>query len=96
MALGAISKEEKFILQNRITQLIKQDTLYITMYGLNKREDQVMSIKTKEISHFCVDWKGKYAFIYIWGFPGPDYNVYLLEDYGETWAFTAEELEVVE
>jgi hypothetical protein len=30
--------------------------------------------------------------IYIWGWPGPDYNFYKFSDYGETWAFTKEEL----
>lgn len=32
------------------------------------------------------------AFIYMWGFPGPDYNLYKFSDYGKTWAFTREEL----
>lgn len=91
-----MTKEKKYQIQNLITRLIQAKEVYVTMYGLNKRQDQVMSIKTKEISHFCIDWEGKYAFIYIWGFPGPDYNVYFLEDYGETWAFTAEGLKVAE
>lgn len=32
------------------------------------------------------------SFIYIWGMPGPDYNIYKFSDYGITWAFTAEEI----
>lgn len=27
-----------------------------------------------------------------WGCPGPDYNIYKPEDYGQTWALTKEEL----
>lgn len=29
---------------------------------------------------------------YVWGFPGPDYNVYYFSDYGKTWAFSKDEL----
>ena len=35
----------------------------------------------------------KLAFIYAWGWPGPNFNTYYLEDYGKTWAFTEEELQ---
>lgn len=33
-------------------------------------------------------------FIYIWGYPGPDYNAYKFTDYGKTWAFSKDEIEV--
>lgn len=32
--------------------------------------------------------------VYEWGWPGPDVTVYKISDYGRTWAFTKEELEV--
>lgn len=32
-------------------------------------------------------------FVYTWGWPGPDYNIYRFMDYGKTWAFTREEIE---
>ena len=28
----------------------------------------------------------------MWGWPGPDYNIYYFKDYGYTWAFDREEL----
>ena len=28
----------------------------------------------------------------MWGWPGPDYNVYSFKDYGYTWAFNKKEL----
>ena len=31
------------------------------------------------------------ALIYVWGWPGPDFNTYYLKDYGKTWAFTKED-----
>lgn len=33
-------------------------------------------------------------FLYAWGWPGPDMTLYKITDYGRTWAFTKEELEV--
>ena len=78
--------------QDLTTQLINVDEVYITMYGLHKSKDEILKIKTSDIDHYVFDWYGEPAFIYIWGFPGPDYNVYKMSDYGETWAFTETEL----
>ena len=48
-----------------------------------------IEIKTNELS-----WsKDKTVFWYVWGWPGPDANRYIKEDYGRSWAFTKEELE---
>lgn len=37
---------------------------------------------------------GKQAdcFIYIWGYPGPDGNIYEFKDYGKTWSFNKNDL----
>lgn len=80
--------------QDLITDLIHTDIVYITMYGMHKSKDRVIKIKTKEIYKFVFDWDNKGpAFIYLWGWPGPDGNTYMIDDYGETWALTREELE---
>lgn len=79
--------------QDLITGLINKDHIYITMYGMHKSKDKVIEIKTKQIDDFVFDWDGKGpAFIYLWGWPGPDGNIYLIDEYGETWAFTEAEL----
>ena len=78
--------------QDLTTQLINADKVYITMYGLHKSKDRILKIKTSDIDHYVFNWYGEPAFIYIWGYPGPDYNVYKMSDYGETWAFTEAEL----
>ena len=36
----------------------------------------------------------KDSFYVIWGGPGPDFNIYKLSDYGKTWAFTIEEIDM--
>ena len=37
---------------------------------------------------------GKQAdcFVYIWGYPGPDGNIYEFNDYGKTWSFNKNDL----
>lgn len=89
-----MTKAEKYQIQNLITKLIQAKEVWITMYGHPKEEDEILSIRTEDIDHFCIDWNGEYAFVWIWGFPGPDYNVYVFSDYGKTWALTRKELEV--
>ena len=44
-------------------------------------------IDKKDIK-FC---KNEDAFYYIWGWPGPDANLYYFKDYGITWAFNEED-----
>ena len=36
--------------------------------------------------------KHKDCFIYVWGWPGPDANIYYFKDYGKTWSFCKEDL----
>lgn len=51
-------------------------------------EKQIVGIKTSFIR-----WNpNKTLFYYIWGWPGPDANMYDSENYGKNWAFTKEEL----
>ena len=40
------------------------------------------------LGKFC---KNADAFYYIWGWPGPDANIYYFKDYGITWAFNKED-----
>ena len=85
--------------QDLITGLIHADHIYVTLFGLPITEDRIIEIKTKEVWKFVFDWSGQGpAFIYLWGWPGPDGNVYLIDDYGKTWAFTKEDFvtEVIE
>ena len=69
--------------------------IYAYMYGkpwinvCNRLErDRVIDIEKKELKLGA----DKNCFIFVWGYPGPDYNVYNFEDYGITWAFKEEEI----
>ena len=51
-------------------------------------EEQIILIKTSSVK-----WNPtKTLFYYIWGWPGPDCNMYDANNYSKTWAFTKEEL----
>ena len=61
-------------------------TMYGGPYGKSKF-DRILEINKKDIK-FC---KNADAFYYIWGWPGPDANIYYIKDYGITWAFNEED-----
>jgi hypothetical protein len=58
---------------------------YGTMYGGSPEKEKVLFIEPSFIGN-----GGK--LYYIWGWPGPDFNIYEPKQYGKTWALTKEEL----
>lgn len=86
-----------------IKKLLSQETkcIYGTMYGgefirhcgvdgeYNYRDKLIKIDKNK--LHI-----GKDSMTYVWGWPGPDFNVYKFSDYGKTWAFSREEMQEYE
>ena len=66
------------------------DTIWGEMYGRPCTDSDAIIIDIEKKSlHRTVNDD---SVIYIWGWPGPDGNIYNYSDYGETWAFTPEEL----
>lgn len=53
-----------------------------------KEKDQIIEIPKKQIQL----GKDGDCLIYIWGWPGPDGNIYKFKDYSITWAFSKEEI----
>lgn len=66
------------------------DVIWGEMYGLNRTNPNAIIVKIKKSELHKT--KNDDSVIYIWGWPGPDANIYNFSDYGETWAFTPEEL----
>ena len=77
---------------NFYEKVMSRSEFYSLMYPdfvkFHSAEEQIIPIKT-----LSVRWNPtKTLFYYIWGWPGPDCNIYDANNYGKTWAFTKEEL----
>ena len=77
---------------NFYEKVMSRSEFYSLMYPdfvkFHSAEEQFIPIKT-----LSVRWNPtKTLFYYIWGWPGPDCNIYDANNYGKTWAFTKEEL----
>lgn len=66
------------------------DTIWGTMYGEKCTDTNTIILNIKKTALHRT--KADDSIIYIWGWPGPDGNIYKYSDYGVTWAFTPEEL----
>ena len=60
------------------------------MYGRKCTDPNAVILEIKKTR--LEKTKADDAVWYTWGWPGPDMNCYKFSDYGETWAFTKEEL----
>ena len=52
------------------------------------RRDELIEWKKSELEL----GRNRDCFCVVWGWPGPDYNIYKFRDYGITWAFTEGEI----
>lgn len=66
------------------------DKIWGEMYGRKCTDNNaiVLELDKTELQRSKTDD----SVAYVWGMPGPDYNIYYFKDYGITWAFTREEL----
>lgn len=74
------------------------DVIYGFMYGepyifvggnpRTYRPDEIIEIEKSNLRL----GKNKNCFIFVWGWPGPDANIYYFKDYGRTWAFSPGEI----
>lgn len=77
---------------NIYQKVMSRSEFYSLMYPdfvkFHSVEEQIIPIKTSSVR-----WNPtKTLFYYIWGWPGPDCNMYDVNNYGKTWAFTKKEL----
>lgn len=80
-------------------EVMSHKAIWGYMYGrpiynsvIGTREEQIIEIKTKAIEWSDDPKVASEEFLWIWGWPGSDYNIYLKKDYGQTWAYTKKEL----
>ena len=73
--------------EEAIVKLNKVGYIYGYMYGRPlENNKEILQINAAGLNI----WDS--GFCFVWGWPGPDYNLYKYEDYGKTWAFTKEEV----
>ena len=74
-------------------EVLKYKYIFSLMYSptrvnFHSLEEQIIKIETSELQ-----WsEDEEKFIYIWGWPGPDYNIYSRDTYGKGWAYTKKEI----
>lgn len=78
--------------ENIYQKVMSHSEFYSLMYPdyvkFLSNEEQIIPLKTSSVK-----WNPtKTLFYYIWGWLGPDCNMYDANNYGKTWAFTKEEL----
>lgn len=79
-----------------LSRLATADHIYGYMYGqpyintgVEYERDKIIKIKTSDLII------GKNSLVYVWGFPGPDANIYYFSDYGITWAFNRDKIKYI-
>lgn len=70
---------------------MKKETnlVWATMYGgpPDTKLNKLLQIDLNNECRKIKDWDGRGpAYIFIWGWPGPDASIYFDSDYGITWA----------
>ena len=75
--------------------LNKHNGIYGYMYGEQYRHpydpDEIIYIEKESLRPWTEDGH-QIGWCFIWGWPGPDYNIYLFRDYRKTWAFAKEDV----
>ena len=103
MATSSIYTDEELLKKYKAA-----DCIYGTMYGEKIDEQyfvysaysepkehtvEILEIKIHYNSPVLTKDENGYYLWWVWGWPGPNANIYYFSDYGRTWAFTEEELE---
>jgi hypothetical protein len=76
------------VMTNNIYNSDNIKSIYGYMYGTKQNLNKIIEIDKESLDL----GRNEDRFFYVWGYPGPDYNVYLFKDYGKTWAFSREEI----
>ena len=77
------------VIKLRFAALPDDATVFITNYGMDFTQDEVMEVKKSSLA-YNFETPGDY-FYYSFGWYGHDCNQYFLSDYGRTWAFSKED-----
>lgn len=73
--------------------VISHREIYSLLYSPNRIKSMTLKEQIECIPTSKLKWSfPSTQFIYVYGWPGPDFNVYTAETYGKGWAFTKQEI----
>ena len=84
-----MNKYRPDVAQLRFCALPGHATLYLTIWGRKFSIDEIIEVERNSLAYDVES--GDDCFFYVWGMPGPSYNIYRFKDYGKTWAFCRED-----
>lgn len=72
---------------------MKHEYIWATMYGgpLNEKINQLIQIKITDCKYYEDQLGEGPTCLYLWGWPGPDYNLYYWHDFGKTQTYELEQ-----
>lgn len=74
-------------------KVMQHDKIYSLLYSPIRIKEESLEDQIIEIPLTELKWaKDKTSFVYVWGWPGPDYNRYDASTYGKGWAFTKQKI----
>lgn len=74
-------------------EVLQHKYIFSLMYSPNRFYDTPLKKQIVKIEVSDLKWsEDQKTFIYIWGWPGPDCNVYTRSTYGKGWAYTEQEI----
>ena len=73
--------------------VMSHEKIYSLLYSPCRIESDPIEKQIVEISTKSLRWlDAGTMFVYVWGWPGPDFNRYSAKTYGKGWAFTKQEI----
>lgn len=74
-------------------EVLQHKHIFSLMYSPNRFYDTSLEKQIVKIEVSNLEWsENQETFIYVWGWPGPDFNLYTRETYGKGWAYTKKEI----
>lgn len=74
-------------------KVIRHDKIYSLLYSPIRIKEESLEDQIIEIPLTELEWAKDYkSFVYVWGWPGPDYNKYDASTYGKGWGFTKQKI----
>lgn len=79
--------------ENFYDWVMSHEKVYSLLYSPSRIHNTPISKQLFEMKTKDLNWSLDHdSFTYVWGWPGPDINLYTIKTYGKGWAFSEEEI----